>query len=456
VIDGRYLLHQLLGAGGVGMVYLADDVRNGHRVALKLAHSRHNNDAQIMRHFNREAMIGMRVAHGSVVSARDVGVTSDGTPFVVMEYVAGRSLAAMLAAERPLFRRGAKIMEQILDGLHAMHHAGFVHADVKCDNVLVATRPDGTDRATLIDLGLAHVYVQHLKTGSIDASLSGTPEYMAPEIISSHGAVPASDIYAAGVILYELLTGTTPFSGGTPAEIMRRHVHEEVVPPSVRCPEGEIPPALDRVVLRALAKNPSARYPTASALAVAITAATPETELPRFRAGAQAEPRFSTSTTIRSTMRGLASMPERPTGTVDSRPIRRARAELARALRAGDRNEIITACLELVWMLVEQHRMLAASWTLEQTIDILTEGAGADTPQAHGPIWRLALTLAAVYDGLGDPIRARSMARAAQRQAVRSGSEVGCERARELLERFAGSGRFAQHRRDRVDVSTSA
>ena len=165
----------------------------------------------------------------------------------------------------------------ILARLQALHDAGFVHGDVKASNVKVAER-DGLDSVKLIDLGLARA----LDDPEHDAECvtSGTPEYMAPEVIRGEGALPAADIYATGVILYELLTGTTPFEGGTSYDIMIRHLDDEVVPPSIRCPNRSIPPAFERAVMIALEKDPTARRTTAAAFATAIVAATPMIEPP--------------------------------------------------------------------------------------------------------------------------------------------------------------------------------
>jgi serine/threonine-protein kinase len=170
--------------------------------------------------------------------------------------------------------RAVDMMEQILRALGAVHAAGVVHGDVKSDNFLVETAA-GRDRVTLIDFGLARLAgAPHgIDTEDGEVMVSGTPEYMAPEIVGGDPPTCASDLYAAGVILYELLTGTTPFGGGTPVEIMMRHARAAVIPPSLRSPERDLPPALDRVVLRALCKTPEARFPDAATFVRELRAA---------------------------------------------------------------------------------------------------------------------------------------------------------------------------------------
>ena len=278
VIAGRYVLREILGAGGMGVVYRAVDLEHGDDVALKILRRRHSSNAGATQRFLAEAEVGGRVRHPNVVAVHDSGTAADGAPFLVMELVRGQLLDKLVerAGELPL-QRVAAIVGQLLAGLEALHAAGLVHGDVKTGNILVAPCEDG-DAVKLIDLGLARA------PDSADAAparmASGTPEYMAPEVIRGEPAQPVSDLYAAGTVLYQLLTGATPFEGGTSREILRRHLDDEVVPPSLRCPDRGIPLALERAVMSALAKDPAARYPTARAFAEALAAATPLVEPP--------------------------------------------------------------------------------------------------------------------------------------------------------------------------------
>jgi serine/threonine-protein kinase len=276
IIAGRYLLLEVLGAGGMGVVYRALDRERGHEVALKLLHPQYIGETRAMRRFATEARAGSCVHHPNVVAVLDAETAAGRAPFLVMELVRGRLLDQLIQTEHPLpLRRASAIVGQILAGLQALHEAGFVHGDVKCGNVLVAS-DDAIDTVKLIDLGLASS--PHEARSPPDHMTSGTPEYMAPEVVRGDGAIPVSDLYAAGVVCYELLTGTTPFKGGKAREILRRHLDDDVVPPSLRCPDREIPRALERTVLRALEKDPAARYPTAAAFARALATATPRAE----------------------------------------------------------------------------------------------------------------------------------------------------------------------------------
>jgi serine/threonine-protein kinase len=278
IIAGRYVLGDVLGAGGMGVVYRAVDLEHGHDVALKVLHPRHRSNPIATQRFAAEADAGTCVRHPNVVAVLDHGASADGAPFLVMELLRGKLLDKLVAqgGELPL-RRVAAIVGQLLAGLQALHRAGFVHGDVKAGNILVEPAGAG-DAVKLIDLGLARAW------DSVDAATariaSGTPEYMAPEVIRGEGARSQSDLYAAGVVLYQLLTGTTPFEGRTSREILRRHLGDAVVPPSLRCPDRGMPRALESVVMRALAKDPAARHPSAAAFAEALAAATPIVEPP--------------------------------------------------------------------------------------------------------------------------------------------------------------------------------
>src|SRR5207248_1143850 len=137
---------------------------------------------------------------------------------------------------------------QVLAALEALHAAGIVHGDVKTDNLLVERLDDGSDRVTLIDLGLAHPQFARDGVGERDELVSGTPEYMAPEVACGGPSTPASDIYGAGIVLYELIAGATPFRGGTPSIVIARQLHDDVVPPTLVDADRIVPPMLDRIV----------------------------------------------------------------------------------------------------------------------------------------------------------------------------------------------------------------
>ena len=274
---GRYVVGRHLGTGGMGVVY--DGVSpDGEHVAIKILRRDRCADPRAVRRFHDEALVGRIVHHPHLVSVIDEAEAC-GVPYLVMRPVPGEPLGVSIRRDgTPSFAGAISLVMQTLDALGAIHDAGIVHGDVKSDNVLV----DRFSTATVIDLGLARV---DLWTGEPVAEpgvevVSGTPEYMAPEV--GRGCAPStrSDLYSVGVILYELLTGTTPFAGGTSSEVLRRHTADTVVPPSLRCPEREMPQILERITLHALNKHPGQRFANAhafmSALAIAARSCTDE------------------------------------------------------------------------------------------------------------------------------------------------------------------------------------
>jgi serine/threonine-protein kinase len=251
LFDGRYRIQRKLGAGGMADVYLAEDQELGRRVAIKILNGRHANDDQFIERFRREAKNAAALNHPNIVSIYDRGEAED-TYYIAMEFLDGRTLKELIVS------RGAapinvaiEYARQILSALRFAHRHGIVHRDIKPHNVLV----DAEGRVKVTDFGIARAGTSQMtETGSI----VGTAQYLSPEQARGGEVDPRSDLYSLGVVLYELLTGKTPFDGETPVEIAMKHLSNAPKPPSKLRPE--IPPALDKVVLRALAKNPDERY----------------------------------------------------------------------------------------------------------------------------------------------------------------------------------------------------
>lgn len=289
IVAGTYLLAEPLGSGGMGTVHRAEDLLLARPVAIKFLHHVMARDPRIAARFQVEALAAARLDHPNAVAVLDHGETDDGIPFLVMEYVRGTTLRQLLVEGCVTTDRVIPIVRQILAALGAAHVAGVVHADVKTENVLVQM-PD--ELVKLVDFGLARVGLAAVPGSSRDAReepfVAGTPEYMAPEIILGAPPTPASDLYAVGILLYELLTGATPYGGGRAIDIFTRHVQDDLVPPSVRYPELDISRALDAVLARALAKDPHHRFHDAEAFASALATVEQCTMLPSHGVVAQA------------------------------------------------------------------------------------------------------------------------------------------------------------------------
>ena len=251
LLDGRYRVESLIATGGMATVYLGTDTRLDRTVALKIMHAELANDEDFVRRFVGEARSVARLSHPNVVGVYDQG--ADGrTLYLAMEYVPGRTLRDLLNEQGSLGPREAlDIMEGVLGGLGAAHAAGLAHRDVKPENVLLTTGHD----VKVADFGLARMLAgtSHTKTGM----LIGTAAYLAPEQVSQGVADARTDVYAAGIMLFEMLTGQQPHTADTPLAVAYKHVNEAVPVPS-QFADG-IPPALDDLVLRATSRNPDLR-----------------------------------------------------------------------------------------------------------------------------------------------------------------------------------------------------
>ncbi|MFN3336499.1 MAG: protein kinase domain-containing protein [Thermomicrobium sp.] len=264
VIGGRYRLEQPLGTGGMATTYLARDLVLDRPVAVKILRA-DSSDAREEARFEREARTAAAVSHPNVVQLYDAGRDGE-LRYLVMEWVDGGDLARLIREHAPLpVDEAVRLVLDVLNGLAAIHRAGIIHRDVKPANVLL----DRHGRAKLTDFGIARRADEPTLTGP--GNLLGTAPYVAPERIRGQPATAASDLYAVGVLLYELLTGRLPFPGQTPDELLAQHLH--TVPISPRRWRRDIPPALEQVVLRALAKEPELRYRSAEAMAAALQAA---------------------------------------------------------------------------------------------------------------------------------------------------------------------------------------
>jgi hypothetical protein len=267
-VVGNYTVEERIGQGGMGVVYRARDDRLGRRVALKLLSAEMAEDVQFRERFLRESRAAASIDHPNVLpiyEAADV----DGELFIAMRYVEGEDLGDLLARERTLEpARAVNLVAQVAEALDVVHRAGLVHRDVKPSNVLLSTAGART-HAYLTDFGITKLATAPTLTDS--GAFLGTVDYCAPEVIRGDHLDARADVYSLGCVLFKCLTGEPPFSKDSQIASIYAHLEEE--PPSLRERRPELPPALDAVVARALAKEPEDRFQTAGDLATAAGAA---------------------------------------------------------------------------------------------------------------------------------------------------------------------------------------
>jgi serine/threonine-protein kinase len=262
VLDDRYSIVRMIGRGGMGAIYLGEDRRLQKRVAIKMLHGHVAFDAEEVGRFHREAIAIAQIGNPHIVSATDIGTLRDGRTFIVLELLEGQNLRSALAAGPMDIKRAMLITQQALDAIGAAHAAGFIHRDLKPENIFLTKQRNGDDFVKLLDFGVAALVAPGANTKLTQTgNLIGTPVYMAPEQARSKPFDHRIDIYALGVVLFELLTGQQPFGSDALYELLRQIVTEPL--PSVIKLRSEVPPWLEAVVYRATAKDPDARYATA-------------------------------------------------------------------------------------------------------------------------------------------------------------------------------------------------
>jgi eukaryotic-like serine/threonine-protein kinase len=260
LLGDRYRVEAKIGAGGMAEVYRGFDQVLNRTVAIKVLNTQFAKDAAFVERFRREAQAAARLNHPNIVGVYDHGA-DNGTQYIVMEFIEGRTLADALGAGRqPTPVQAAEVAQHICEALAAAHAQGVIHRDIKPENVMV-TR-DGTVK--VMDFGIARLLTGP-ETAPQTSAVLGTATYLSPEQAQGQPVDARSDIYSLGAVLYEMLSGRPPFTGDSPVAIAYKHVNEAPVPPSQRNPD--VPPPLDAVVMRALAKNPANRYQSANEFA---------------------------------------------------------------------------------------------------------------------------------------------------------------------------------------------
>ncbi|WP_232375032.1 protein kinase domain-containing protein [Mycolicibacterium mengxianglii] len=278
LLDGRYRVETPIATGGMSTVYRGTDLRLDRPVAIKVMDARYAGDQQFLTRFQLEARAVARLSHPGLVAVYDQGggESFGSPPFLVMELVEGGTLRELLRERGPMPPYAvAAVLRPLLGGLAVAHRGGLVHRDVKPENVLISDDGD----VKLADFGLVRAVAQAGITST--SVILGTAAYLSPEQVSSGNAGPPSDVYALGILTYELLTGATPFTGDSALAVAYQRLDQDVPPPSASI--AGVPPQFDELVLRATDRDPAARYPDALAMGNALDDIAKELGLPPFR-----------------------------------------------------------------------------------------------------------------------------------------------------------------------------
>ena len=280
-LDGKYILIEVIGRGGMGVVYQAQDTSIDRRVAIKILLSEHLSDTVNVKRFRHEGKAASRLNHPHVITTYDFGISSAGQPYIVMDYLQGSSLEDLIEKEGTVaVDRAIKIMIQACDALAHAHKHGVIHRDIKPSNVVLVKFEDQSDFVKVVDFGVAKLIGGNQEGQRLTQAgdVCGSPIYMSPEQCIGADLDCRSDIYSLAVVLYEMLTGTLPLCGKTMVDTMSKHLNE--VPPSfnVTRPDLFIPERLESIVFKALAKNPDDRQQSMEELMVELQGAIPRAQ----------------------------------------------------------------------------------------------------------------------------------------------------------------------------------
>ena len=348
-VIGQYVIRRLLGKGGMGAVYLADQPSVGRRAVIKVLHPALSRDPGLVARFDVEARAASQLGHPNIVTIYNYGAMADGTLFLAMEHLDGQTLEEVIERGRQPVARAVDIVRQAAAALAEAHRRGVVHRDVKPSNVMLVSRGQAEDFVKVLDFGIAHVEGSDMtSTGAI----CGTPRYMSPEQLRGQKLDGRSDLYSLGCILFELVTGRAPFTAGSPLGLGYQHVHEAAPRASEVAPKARIPAALDAFLARALAKDPADRPRSAEAFLAELRRVVEEPPGPE--PAAVAPPIVVAAPAVRTTpppgrpqkpslvgrgLRGAAAFARRIVDKVRPRPRPLGARVLARlrGLRAGGR-----------------------------------------------------------------------------------------------------------------------
>jgi serine/threonine-protein kinase len=272
-IDDRYLVRGVIGRGGMGVVYEGVHERLGRPVAIKVLGPGIAGDRTAVERFLREARTASLLTHGNIVDVSDLGALPDGRPYLVMAMLQGTDLCSLLQQQGPQTpRRAAELLRGAASALDLIHAKGFVHRDVKPENLMHVVREDGSEAVLLLDFGIVGLISPEMQRLTANGVVFGTPAYLSPEAIKGAPPHPLSDIYALATVCFELITGRPPFENDNPLLLMQMKLAQEA-PSLGTCAGYDFPPAIEAAIARGLTRDPEKRYKTAGAMIAALDAA---------------------------------------------------------------------------------------------------------------------------------------------------------------------------------------
>jgi tRNA A-37 threonylcarbamoyl transferase component Bud32 len=276
IFQQKFLIQSVLGQGAMGRVYLAEHVALGKAVCIKILHPHLSGDESLARRFHREARAASKLSHPNSIAIIDFGQAEDGTLFIAMEYLPGRDLRRVIREEFPIPpQRIVKILGQVLSALEEAHAQGVIHRDLKPENIMISETRTEKDLVKVLDFGIAKIQEPGPEGGTLTVAglVCGTPEYMAPEQARGDPLDARVDLYAVGVILYQMLTGELPFKAESALATVTKHLTEEPIPPRERRPDLTIDPELEAICLQAMSKDREKRFASAATMKAALEAA---------------------------------------------------------------------------------------------------------------------------------------------------------------------------------------
>jgi serine/threonine protein kinase len=276
VLDGRYQVEKKIGEGGMSFVYLARDISTKERYAIKVLSAALSRDQNAMQRLKREASLGMRLAHPNVCHIIRLGETQDGLVYVVMPFVQGEILSDRNNRQGVLpLDVVSRFVTHIASGLQVAHELKIVHRDLKPENIMICTDADGTERAVVMDFGLAKERRADAELQKLTATgiILGTPEFMSPEQLRGKPLDPRTDVYSLTLMTFEMLTGKLPFTGRTQQEMMIARLRSEPTPIRQARPDLAFTEAVEKVLIKGMARDPDNRYTTAPEFAAALAQA---------------------------------------------------------------------------------------------------------------------------------------------------------------------------------------